>query len=46
MPMVFLLRVLANLLKHSSEDAEYARIPHKWIVLFARAARWLAKYYS
>ena len=46
MPMVFLLRVLANLLKHSSEDAEYACIPHKWIVLFARAARWLAKYYS
>ena len=31
------------------EDAEYACIPHKWIVLFARAdwlARWLAKYYS
>ena len=46
MPMVFLLRVLANLLKHSSEDAEYACIPHKWMMLFARAARWLAKYYS
>ena len=34
---------------HSNLDMGIKYIPHKWIVLFARAdwlARWLAKYYS
>ena len=41
------VQVFALPMKHW-EDAEYSCIPHKWIVLFARAdwlARLLAKYY-